>query len=185
MGTPYKFGWIPDEERIYQYPNVWAVEKTSGPERLIIAPSGQQVSLMLDLLSVMPEPFGVLYVLAVPRGEGEAGRYQAPTPASRHEAQQFLYRFKEFFENDGRHHIWVASKTNSDLLVYDRHNVIYAYGQLPAFERVLLGRGLSKADSVSFPSPHIHRYNKEFDHDARGLLRHWQWKWFPLQDDDT
>ncbi len=185
MEAPYKFGWIPDEERIYEYPNIWAVEKTTGPERLIIAPSGQHVSLMLDLMSVMLEPFGILYVLAVPRGEGEAGRYQIPTPASGRKARRFLSRYKEFFEQVGRCNIWVASTTNSDQLVYDRHNVIYAYGQLLAFESVLLNRGLSRADSVSFPVPHIHRYNKEFDHDAREVLRYWHWKWFPLQDQDN
>jgi len=187
MGAPQKFGWVEEgTPRIYQHPNTWAVEKTTGPERLIIAPSGQHVSLVLDLLSTMPEPFGILYVLVVPRGDEKPGRYQTPTPTSRYEAQQFLSRFKTFFEQDGRHNIWIASTagSNSDQLVYDRHNVIYAYGDLQAFERVLVNRGLSRAESVSYPCPHVHWYNEEFDADARELLHRYQWKWFPLQDED-
>ncbi len=101
----YKFGWIPAEERRYEYQNVFAVEKTSRLERLVIAPSANQVSLILDLLHVMPEPYGILYVLVIPRTEAQEGRYQAVELKSRNETEGFLGRFKDFFENDGRHHI--------------------------------------------------------------------------------
>jgi len=184
METPYKFGWIPDEERSYEYPNVFAVEKTTGPERLVIAPSSQHVPLMLDLMQIMFEPFGILYVLTVPRGGGEAGRYQVANPVAWSEAEGFLSRFEDFFENDGRHHIWVASVGNSDLLVYDKHNVIYAYGELREFERVLLKRGLQKVDSVEFPSPHSHKYNVTYDQAQQEVLRYWEWKKLPLQESD-
>ena len=184
METPYKFGWIPDQERSYQYPNVFAVEKTTGPERLVIAPSSRHVSLLLDLMQMMFEPFGILYVLAVPRGGGEAGRYQVANPLGWNEAEGFLSRFEDFFENDGRHHIRVASVDTSDLLVYDNHNVIYAYGELREFERVLVKRGLGKADSVEFPLPHTHKYNAAYDQAQRDVLGYWEWKHFPLQEDD-
>jgi hypothetical protein len=67
MAATYELGWILDEDRRYEYQNVFAIEKTPRLERLVIAPSANQVSLMLDLLRVMPEPYGILYVLVVPR----------------------------------------------------------------------------------------------------------------------
>jgi hypothetical protein len=172
LRAAYKFGWIPDEEKRYEYANVFAVEKTTGPERLIIAPSAQQVSLMLE------------YILVVPRGKGEAGRYQNAEVDSRVEAKKFLSRFKDFFENDARHHIWIASMANSDMLVYDNHNVIYAYGRLLEFERILVNRGLTKVDGVQFPCPHTHKYNHVFDPEQQEVLRYWKWKHAPLQDED-
>jgi len=184
METPYKFGWIADEERSYEYPNVFAVEKTTGPERLVIAPSSRHVSLMLDLMQMMFEPFGILYVLTAPRAGAEAGRYQVANPVAWNEAEGFLSRFERFFENDGRHHIWITSGRNSDRLVYDKHNVIYAYGELREFERILMKRGLTKAERVEFPSPHSHKYNEAYDQDQQEVLRYWEWKKFPLQESD-
>ena len=184
MNAVYKFGWIPDQERKYEYPNVFAIEKTTGPERLIIAPTSQQVSLILDLLYTMTEPFCILYVLIVPRGGSQAGRYQVSQPIAKSEAEMFFLRFEEFFESDGRHHIWIGSEFTSDLLVYDNHNVIYAYGRLQEFERLLVKRGLANVDCVRFPSPHTHKYNEAFDEKEREVLRCWEWRHFPLQSSD-
>jgi|SRR5579863_216285 hypothetical protein len=184
MSATYKFGWVPDEDRRYEYPDVFSLEKTSRLQRLVIAPSANQVSLMLELLGVMPEPYGVLYVLVVPRSDVEAARYQAASFKSRTETEGFLSRFKDFFENDGRHHIWLASPPSPDMLVYDRHNVIYAYGRLPAFERIVVSRGLSKVEAVEFPSPHTHHYNEAFDREQEEVLRYWPWVRSPLRDND-
>ena len=132
----------------------------------------------------MSAPFRILYVLAVPRAEGEPGRYQAATPVPRHVVEEFLKRFRDFFEHDGRHHLWVAATSSSDLLVYDKHNVIYAYGQLPEFEQIALNCGMARADSVQFPSPHIHKFNAAFDLEQQEVLRYWEWKHTPLREDD-
>jgi hypothetical protein len=184
MSATYKFGWIPDEDRRYEYQDVFSVEKTSRLQRLVFAPSTNQVSLMLELLRVMPEPYGILYVLVVPRSEVEAGRYQAAGFKSRIETEGFLSRFKDFFENDGRHHIWIASPPGADTLVYDRHNVIYAYGRLPEFETIARNRGLLQVEAVKFPWPHTHHYNDAFDRDGGELLRYWPWVCSPLPESD-
>ncbi len=184
MTSSFKFGWNPEEPQRYEYPNVWSREKTTGPDRLIIAPSTDHISLIVELSRVMTEPFGFLYVLTVPRGQGVAARHQSLEPVIRQDSIEFLSRFKQFFEGDGRHHIWMKSSSSSDQLVYDNHNVIYAYGQLPAFEEILSQRGKEKVESVRFPMPHIHYYNSEFDEDERDLLCYWQWKQFPLHDSD-
>jgi hypothetical protein len=184
MTVNFKFGWNPEEPQRFEYPNVWSREIITGSERLVIAPSNDHVSLMIELLGIMDEPFGFLYVLVVPRGQGVAARYQSAEPVARQDALEFLSRFKQFFEGDGRHHIWLKSVSSSDQLVYDKHNVIYAYGQLPAFEDILNRRGMERVDKVSFLFPHIHNYNPEFDEDERKLLSYWEWKQFPLRDGD-
>jgi hypothetical protein len=65
---PYKFGYFPrpDVEMPFEYSDVWCRGKTSGPDRLVIAASKSQVDLMVELCSLMPEPYFVLYVLVVP-----------------------------------------------------------------------------------------------------------------------
>lgn len=183
METAYKFT-LPEEEHRYEYPNIFAFEQTSGPGRLVIAPSANHVPILIDLLQLMPEPLGILYVLTVPRGGSEPGRYQSATPLSKQQAVEFLEHFREYLENDGRHHIWVASMSSADLLVYDHHDVIYAYGALTEYENVLAGRGLENVESVRFPSPHTHNYHAVFDQAERDLLRYWHWARSPLREED-
>src|SRR5687767_2206433 len=105
-----KFGSVETEDSTpFAYPNIWTQQATTGPDRLVIAPASGHVALMRKLMDILPEPFGILYVLLVPRGGGEAGRYQCPAPCSRADVDAFLTRFQEFFETDGRHHVWVMS----------------------------------------------------------------------------
>lgn len=120
MAILYKFGWLPDgaSELTYVYPNVWATEKTTGPDRLIIAPRAGYIRLMLELTKCLDAPFGVLYVLTLPRGGGVAGRYQHPSQLSFEGLELFLYTYKELLEQDARNSLWIQSA--SGLLVYDR-----------------------------------------------------------------
>ena len=65
-------------------------------------------------------------------------------------------------------------------LVYDQHNVIYAYGaNLEVFEQALRERGFTEG-AVRFPVPHQHKYNPQFDNQERQILSHWEWIHFPL-----
>ena len=185
--TPYKFGYFDasGNEAPYSYGNCWAVEKTKGPSRLVIGPASGHIALITQLAKAMREPLGLLYVLLVPRGgESESGRYQSPGPLSFAETEDFLRQFQELLERDGRQHVWVGATDNSSLLVYDNHNVIYAYGPLEEFERILSSSGFTKSGQVRFPKPHSHKYNPEFDELARQLMDHWKWNRFPLQESD-
>lgn len=184
MDETYKFGWIPKEQCRYEYPDIFAFEQTSGPERLVIAPSTNHISILIDLLQPLSEPLGILYILVVPRGGSETGRYQTADPISKQQAEELLKTFRAYLENDGRNDIWVASMSGPGQLVYDRHNVIYAYGPLPEYEKVLLELGLKKAEFVRFPAPHIHNYHEAFDEDELSLLRYWSWKRSPLRETD-
>ena len=97
--------------------------------------------------------------------------------------ESFLLEFKEYFESDGRHHLWVKSLPEWSTLVYDQHNVIYAYGRLQEFTEILKDNGFQKG-SVSFPVPHSHNYNPENDDAEERLLQHWAWLESPLLPDD-
>jgi hypothetical protein len=186
VAATYKFGYVDETgaELPYQHKNIWAREKTSGPDRLAIAPSSGQVEVLLKLAAVMLDPYFLLYVLHTPRSERAAGRYQSPEPVSHDQLILFLRQFRDFLEGDGRHGLWIGSSDKSSLLVYDRHQILFAYSALDTFQSVLDENGLKETDRVRLPDPHVHRYNQEFDLQAEALMNLWSWKQFPLQDSD-
>ena len=182
----YKFGWLPDghnEER-YEYKNYWAKDKTTGPNRLVIAPRSQHIELIQRLIGCLDEPFDVLYVLVVSRGEGNAGRYQSKSAFSAIKLRAFLDSYSDFFEQDGRQNLWIRSASSHGLLVYDRHNVIYAYGPLKQFVDVLEYAGLAESTDVYMRGAHIHCYHEEFDSDAKRILTEESWDVSPLRPGD-
>jgi hypothetical protein len=186
LAATFKFGFVDEAgaELPYRHKNIWAREKTSGPDRLVIAPSSGQVEVLLKLAAAMPAPYFLLYVLHTPRSDAAAGRYQSPEPVSRSQLTEFLGKFGDFLEGDARHDLWIGSPDKSFLLVYDRHQILYAYGPLDSFKSVLIENGLEEADEVRLPDPHVHRYNQEFDLQAADLISFWSWRQFPLQDRD-
>lgn len=187
MTTTYKFGYLDASgaESCYQYQNVWTRQKTKGTDRLVVAPSSRHVELLVQFATVMNEPYGLLYVLHTQRrGAAEAGRYQSPEPITRGQLVLFLQRFGRLLEGDGRHHFWISAVDNSSLVVYDNHNLVYAYGPLEAFEAILRQNNLQETPGVAFPEPHVHRYNAEFDGLVADLMNYWPWKRFPLQNSD-
>jgi hypothetical protein len=178
-----KFSLGAEAPEPYDAPHVFERIRTKGVERLIIAPRGDHIDLMMDLGRVLPEPFGILYVLVVSRSDRPPARYQSASPSSRDEMETFLSEFREFFEGDGRHHLWVTSLESNATLVYDRHELIYAYGPLDAFEQVLRSRGLG-AGHVPPPQTHQHSYNAKYDKEEDRIMKYWSWIPFPLQPSD-
>jgi hypothetical protein len=186
LAATYKFGYVDESgaELPYQHKNIWARERTTGPDRLVIAPSSRHVDLLRKLTAVMAEPYFLLYVLHTPRSEVAPGRYQSPEPVSRDQLSSFLRQFGDFLEGDARHDLWIGSPEKTSLLVYDRHQILFAYGALDSFKSVLIENGLRETNEVRLPDPHVHRYNQEFDLQAADLMKFWSWKQFPLQDRD-
>jgi hypothetical protein len=181
----YKFGSLQDSggESIFLHPDVWTRERTSGPERLAIAPAAKHINILRTLIGLIPEPFHVLYVLVIARG-GEPGRYQSSTPKTKGDVDIFLSTFEEYLEFDARHRLWIKSVSTNDLLVYEHHNLIYAYGELGRISVGLEALGLKEADSIHIPVPHTHKYNQEFDLDRKKILSYWEWLQSPIQDSD-
>jgi hypothetical protein len=174
-----------NNEAVYEYGKVFEVETTAHYSRLKIGASQSAVDLMLNLADCLGGPYFVLYVLLIARDGEYPGRYQSPPLATQEELANFLREFRLVLESDGRHHIWIGTADSKGLIIYDQHNVIYAYGPLECYQTVVKERSFIE-QAFDFPSPHGHSYNAENDAGIRSLLAYWDWQHFPLvADEDT
>lgn len=179
----FKLGDGDVEPRVFKHADVFEREQTTGPDRLRIGPRSRHIDLLLSMASTWTSPCMMLYVLLVPRrGLREPGRYESPIPLTFEEVEQFCVRFSEFLERDGRHHLWIASR-DGELLVYDKHQWIYAYGDLAAYESILTANGLRRG-TLDLPVPHCHHYHREFDDAEEELMAYWPWQHSPLRPGD-
>jgi hypothetical protein len=167
------------EERPFRYDDRFALESTAGPDRLVIGVAQRPVRLMLELAERAEGPFHVLYVLLESRSGHEPARYQAPFALMLHEAREFFLTYERFLERDGRHHAWIFTDTDHTMLIYEQHDILFAYGPLTRFVPVLERRGL-KRGPVRVPASHRHVILPEHDRDEAQLLRHWDWVQSPL-----
>jgi hypothetical protein len=147
----------------HDYGKVYAIETTTGgikSLRIAVSDDGSQILRMLS--RSIKGPLFLLYVLVVCRGGGQVGRYQSGE-LSQEALDAMFARYGEFWDSDGRHSIWLHSETDDASLVYDRHNLIYAYGPLARFELILETLGYVATSKVSLSFEHEHRYYSEFD----------------------
>ncbi len=91
-----------------------------------------------------------------------------------------MVTFQDFFEQDGRHHLWVMSWSEEGQFIFDRHNMIYAYGDLDRYESHLNSVGFARG-RVAIPVLHAHYYHPEFNTAENELMAYWSWMKFPLQ----
>lgn len=186
---PYKLGVLIDGSLVpHVFERAYAREiLDNGTPRLKITTDIGYIDLMLALAEILPEPFSLLYVLVVPRDGQEAGRYRGPI-LDRAEVEQFLERFREPLERDARHHLWLAAIDEEGLprgmLVYDLHNVLFAYGPLDQLARRLEELALRHTEAIELPFPHTHHYSERYDTDVEALLALYSWERSPLTDQD-
>lgn len=158
----FKVGYHKDNElKKYVHPDLYHVEQSSGVERIVLGLSKKHVDTVLELATQYCEPFYILYVLHTSHADHEQGRYQSKA-FSYFEVCTLFNTFKDFFENDSRHDVWLHSPQSNATIVYDRHNFIYVYGfddeQLASIE----GKELEKK-VFTIPFPHVHCYHAEYD----------------------
>lgn len=184
--TRPKFG-IPDpagEPVVHDYGNVFFRQPCGDSERLVIGPSEKQIQLLDSLAAVFSsQEFCILYILLLSHSGRSPGRYQSPIIPNHDDLRLFIWTFQTFFENDGRHHLWIASPGSSDLLVYDQHDVIFAYGDLDSFENVLRQNNFANSE-FWFPSPHAHGYDPANANTEDELIEYFDWQYFELQTGD-
>jgi hypothetical protein len=158
----------------HDYGNSFFVQPCGNTQRLVIGPSTGQVRLLERLAEELGDPpFYVLYVLLQSHAGNKLGRYQSPPLQSSAILSQFLQTFSEFLEHDGRHHLWVSN--GADVLVYDQHNVIFAYGALDKFQKVLEAEGYTNRE-FWFPAPHTHAFPPANAELEKQLLAHFLWQ---------
>lgn len=163
----------------YTYGNIYEHNVHSDWSRVVAAPDKNQIQFILDIMKEWPGPFFILYVLVVSRCSRKSGRYESADTVSYEELKSFLYCHKEFFERDGRHHLWVIDMTTNNRIIYDNHNIIYIYGDDNKTIKCCELKGLVKED-VLIPAPHTHHYNQQYDKEEDNIFNNYVWVRFPL-----
>ena len=168
----------------HSHPAVFCRQSIEGNVVRLAAgvPSGDS-DVFRRLLACMREPLYLLYVLHTPRGEGAPGRYQSPA-LGEHEVLSFLAEFAGLLGSDARHDVWAHSPEGNATLVWERHNVIYAYGPVERFESALIQLGFG-AGNIDIDFPHQHHYRAEYDELARAVLAHFNWSYSALRPEDV
>ncbi len=160
-------GWVE-----HQYTGVF--ERETG--WLVVAPDRGHIDLLLNLAGSLAPPFTLQYVLLVPQSR-EDGRYELTKPLAIHDLLELFARYREFFEEDGRHHLRVSA--SGVTLVYDQHNVLYLFGEIDRFADLLTSHGFTEGEVV-LPSPHTHHYHEKYDVLVEDLMTRYEWKRSPL-----
>jgi hypothetical protein len=180
----WKLGTVRAGEDVpWSYAPSYARQVVGGVERLVIAPGAAPVSLLRELLALLPEPLWVLYVLVTPRSDAPAGRYQSAKAHPREEVLALLERFEDYLAGDGRHNLWLAAPPAGQL-VLDRHDVIYAYGPIAEIIVRLKEKGFAEVEMIRVPVPHSHHFHEALDGDELAMLEHWEWMHSELQETD-
>ena len=167
----------------FQYGNVFSREEVRGIGRTRIALDREHVACLRSFLGCLAEPFQLLYVLHTSRTGAKLGRYESPDLTFK-EVQAFLAKFGGFLSGDSRHDFWLRSHGDDATIVWDRHNLIYAYGPLDAFEVALRSLGARADAPPSIPAPHVHHYHPEWDDSERAVLRAFDWTVKALRESD-
>lgn len=184
----FRLGAI-DEKRLdlgsreFHYPGAFVEEPTTAPavRRLKIGAADPLIVFRWLAKELVP-PLDLVYLLHTSRCEQPLGRYQSP-PLDAPDLADFLNEFGEFLSTDARHDLWLHSRRPDATLVWDRHDLIYAYGPLVRFAEILRELKLS-ASPVQIPVPHSHHYHEDFDAEELRLLQYLEWTRAPLAFDD-
>ncbi len=168
----------------HSFPPAFALQVMPyGPRRLVAGVPGGDPVVFDKLIGCLTGPFFVLYILHTPRGEGEPGRYQSQQIDSA-ELQAFLGRFSPLLTGDARHDLWIHSPGANATLVWERHNLIYAYGPLAAYAKALRELGFEENAPLEPSFAHSHHYREDFDGLAREILTALDWRRSALQPED-
>jgi hypothetical protein len=172
-----------NEEIPFYFLDNYMIEKSSAGIRLKISAKKNQVDLIYKLSDCLNPPFYVLYILIESRLGNSLGRYQSPLIESKNDLKIFLDKYKNYFESDARHHVWLGTINNSGKLIYDLHNLIFAYGPNEKYIQILKQKGFKQKD-FKIPNPHDHIFNPENDKYEDLIINHWDWVYFELKEQD-
>src|SRR5262245_32001832 len=143
--------FVDSREVPFTYGNTFEREEVAGGQnRLRIGFDQAPDGCVLELASSLVGPFQLLYVLHTTRVGAELGRYESPV-LSVDQVHEFLRQFGAFLSQDSRHDFWLRSHDGDATIVLDRHNIIYAYGPLPAYEAALRRIGASQRGLPMIP----------------------------------
>jgi len=156
-------------------------QRLAGPwgDCVALGAAAEPIRLLLEFARYLSGPFAVLYLLPEPHGAHRPGRYQSPFPLGRRKVVEFCERFESFLGRDGRHAVWIMTGDCAERLIYDRHEMIFAYGPLEEFERTLAVAGYTPA-KIKIPLLRNHHGQADLDPELDRLLDWWPWIRCPL-----
>jgi hypothetical protein len=175
---------VADVQQPFKYGNVFTREVVRDVDRLRIALDDGHEEFIRTMASRLSGPFQLLYVLHTTRTGADLGRYESPE-LSAEAVQAFVGTFGRFLSEDARHDFWVRSHADDATIVWDRHNLIYAYGPLNDFQSALLHQGVRPGGPPSIPDPHVHHYHPERDGEETAVLHAFDWIVKPLCESDV
>lgn len=180
----YKLGhYVDGAWREYSHGPEFSIELTASGEKKVLATApGSDPLVFMTIVDLLTPPLFLLYVLHTPREGERAGRYQSGELDSA-DIRQFVERFSDFLSADGRFDIWAISPADNATVVWDRHNLIHAYGPTDLIVETLQGMGFYSG-KPSIPAPHQHCYHGQLDEQARALLNSQPWYYSALQLED-
>jgi hypothetical protein len=179
----YKLGYLKDDQWVeYSHAAVFELPNSQHKTSLMVGVPGGDPTIFRRLTLCLKPHYLLLYVLHTPRGEGKPGRYQSP-PIEIAEFEKFLTEFSTFLSNDSRSDIWAYSPDEDATIVWDRHNVVFAYGPISRYVSELRALGFNEG-RPEIPAPHEHYYRSQYDSDSRALLRKFEWSYSPLRKQD-
>lgn len=158
-------------------------EAVDASPRIIAGVPDSDPEVMLRLARTLEGPLILLYVLHTSRGEAETGRYQSPD-LDRAELEGFFDEFWQFLSTDARFDLWVHAPDASATLVWDRHDLLHAYGPLDRFAAELEALGFEPGQP-EVPAHHAHHYHAEQDALAKRLIARFDWRCSPLRPEDV
>lgn len=178
LGRQVEGQWV-----AHSQPAVFACETLASGARCIKAGvPDSDGGIVLALAQCLEEPFFLLYVLHTPRGEAEPGRYQSPG-LSFAGIQAFFEEFRPFLSGDGRFDLWLHSPGSQATIVWDRHDMLHAYGPIESYVATLDVEGFIEGELPAL-GQHVHHYRAELDEYARALLSRYPWRYSPLRAED-
>jgi hypothetical protein len=157
-----------DEWKEYSYALTYTISGNQDKCRIIAGVSDEKIEVFERLATCLQPPYFLLYVLHTPRVEGKEGRYQSPAISVK-DFSLFMAHFGNYLKSDGRFDIWIHSPSDNATVVWDRHNLIFAYGPIKQYEHELHSLGYTEG-TCEVPGPHQHHYRQECDKDALELL---------------
>ena len=174
---------VGDATTPFDYGNTLMREGVPGRERLCLGVSHDQDRYVLGLAGALTGRCQILYILHTTRTGAQLGRYESPE-MELEDVRRFFARFGRYFSEDSRHDVWLHSVDDDATMVLDRHNLIYAYGPIDEFERLLLKAGIRNAP-VPQIQEHVHNYHPEWDEHEKAILETIEWTVGPLQKADV
>lgn len=180
-----KFGTVDNNNNVttYKNKNCWYVKEYDSFKRITIAPEKDEVELLLRIVKGFTPPLRVLYVLFRPGHKSTpAGRYHSRDVLTYDDIEKFCMTFRDFFETDGRHHLWIIADNNGikKSVILDNHHLLHVFDDVERIKSIMQEMGFSE-EVTSVPEPHVHFSNPENDRFEKELLDYWNWIRVPFK----